>query len=153
MPELDLPPVLQRLLVILAVLALVALLAALVLLAVLWRRLRHLRLPPGLGFWETLRRVPLGLVVTLDLLDLALDVFAAPVVWFLLGRLNLRALREVATVEALVPATGLLPTMTVCWLLARLGLQDPPPGGGAGGAPLLEGEQVAPGRWRPRGER
>jgi hypothetical protein len=145
----SLPPGLQRLLAALAVVALIALVTALVLLGVLWRRLRGLRVAPGTGFWETLRQVPFGLVVLLDLLDLALDVFSAPVVWYLLGRLNLRQLREVATIEALVPATGLLPTMTFCWLLARLGIQDPPRGPGGQGT-LLEGEQVAPGKWRPR---
>jgi len=146
----SLPPGLQRLLAALAVVALIALVTALVLLGVLWRRLRGLRVAPGTGFWGTLRQVPFGLVVLLDLLDLALDVFSAPVVWYLLGRLNLRQLREVSTIEALVPATGLLPTMTLCWLLARLGIQDPPPRGPGGQGTLLEGEQVAPGKWRPR---
>jgi hypothetical protein len=146
-----LSPALRQLLLAFAVVAAAALVAALVLLALLWRRLRRLRVEPGTGFWDTLRQVPLGLVVTLDLLDLALDVFAAPVVWFLLGRLNLRQLREVATVEALVPVTGVLPTMTICWLLARLGLRDEPARPRRGAGTLLEGEQVAPGKWRSRG--
>lgn len=146
MPELTLPPGLRHLLLVFAVVAGIALVAAAVLLALLWRRLRRVRVAPGAGFWATLREVPLGLVVLLDLLDLALDVFSAPVIWFLLSRLNLRQLRDVASVEALIPFTGPLPTMTICWALARLGLQDPPRRGGT----LLEGEQVAPGRWRPR---
>lgn len=71
------------------------------------------------GFFETLRRVPLGLVVALDLLDLALDVFSAPIIWVVLDRLNLKALRQVATIEALIPISGPIPTMTICWILAR----------------------------------
>jgi len=127
MNNLTLPPGLRDLLVVVAVVSALALVAALVLAALLWRRLRGLKTSGG-GFWQTLREVPFGLVVLLDLLDLALDVFSAPIIWFLLRRLGLTALREVATVEALIPFTAPLPTMTFCWLLARLGMGD-----GAGG--------------------
>ena len=142
---------LGRFLLFLAGVSAVALLLAAVLALLLWRRLKKLEVTPGAGFWQTLREVPFGLVVVLDLLDLALDVFATPVVWWLLGRLDLRALREVASIEALVPFTGPIPMMSVCWVLARLGAspgRPPGPAGGAGG--VLEGERVAPGRWRVR---
>jgi hypothetical protein len=147
--DLALPAGLRELLLAFAVVSLVALVAAGVLVLLLWRRLRRLKLRPGAGFWETLRAVPLGLVVILDLLDLALDVLATPVVWWLLSRLNLRALREVAAVEALIPFTGPLPTMTLCWVLARVSPPGLPPRG-AGDGELFEGERVAPGKWRVR---
>ncbi|MBC7834909.1 MAG: hypothetical protein H7Y88_07390 [Phycisphaerales bacterium] len=72
------------------------------------------------GFLQTLRRVPLPLVVALDVLDLTLDVLAAPIVWILLDRVGLSALRRVAAIEALIPFTGPIPTMTLCWAFARL---------------------------------
>ena len=145
MNEWSLPPGLRELLLAFAVVAAVALLLAALLAAVLWRRLERLQTSGG-GFWQTLREVPLGLVVMLDLLDLALDVFSAPIIWLLLRRLGLGALRDVATVEALIPVTGPLPTMTIAWILARLGA-----GAGGGREPRqLEGERVAPGRWQAR---
>ena len=154
MADFTLPEGLRDLLGFLAILSLVALVAALVLGALLWRRLRRLHVTPGAGFWETLRQVPLGLVVLLDLLDFSLDVLSTPIVWWLLGRFNLRALRDVASVEALIPFTGPLPTMTICWALARLSptLGRPPGGGGAGrdGGRVLEAERVEPGKWRVR---
>jgi hypothetical protein len=148
-PAMELPEWLSRLLVMMAWLSLFAMLAALVLLGLLWRRLRRVEVAPGTGFWDTLRQVPLGLPVLLDLLDLSLDVLSAPIIWFLLDRLRLRQLRDVASVEALVPFTGPLPLLTICWVLARFGF------GGRGAAVpgsgrLLEGEQVEPGKWRPK---
>ena len=149
MADYTLPEGLRELLAFFAVVSAVALVAALVLGLLLWRRLRKLQVAPGAGFWETLRAVPVGLVVLLDLLDLSLDVLSTPIVWWLLGRLNLRALREVASVEALIPFTGPLPTMTICWVVARMSpsLGGPPPGGGGR---VLEGERVEPGKWRVR---
>jgi len=141
-----LPPGLGDLLTVFAVVAVVALIASAVLAMVLWRQLRQLKVSGG-GFWQTLREVPLGLVVLLDLLDLALDVFSAPLIWFLLRRLGLTQLRQVATVEALIPFTAPLPTMTLCWLLARFGFGDR---GQRPAGTLIEGEQVAPGRWQAR---
>ena len=148
MNDLRLPEGLGELLGLLAVVSLVALVAALVLGLVLWRRLRKLDVRPGSGFWDTLRQVPLGLVVLLDLLDLSLDVLSTPIVWWILGRLDLRSLREVASVEALIPFTGPVPTMSICWALARLspGIGSGPPA--AGDRPPLEAERVEPGKWR-----
>jgi hypothetical protein len=139
------------LLILLLWLSLASLVAAVILGVVIWRRLRRL-VTSGGGFWQTLREVPWTLVVFIDLLDLGLESFSAPIIWFLLRRLGLTALREVATVEALIPFSGPVPTMTICWLLARVK---------KGGQPILgrrdwlargalEGEQVAPGRWRAR---
>jgi len=59
-------------------------------------------------------------VVLIDLLDFALDFLAAPLAWVILDRLGLKALRGVSTVEALIPLTQVVPTMTLCWIGARL---------------------------------
>lgn len=111
--------VVWQVLVTLAVVAVVATGLGAALLFWTIHRLRKIQLAPDAGFWETLRAVPLGLVVALDLLDLGLDVFAAPVVWFMLRRSGLERLRNVAVVESLLPFTQALPTMTLAWLLAR----------------------------------
>jgi hypothetical protein len=139
----SLPPGLGDFLRVLAAISAVALLVAVALAVLLWRRLRRMRTSGG-GFWQTLREVPLGLVVLLDLLDLALDVFSAPLIWFLLRRLRLEALSQVATIEALVPFTAPLPTMTLCWIAARLGFGDDR---SRGKGNLIEGVRVGPGRW------
>lgn len=84
------------------------------------RRLRNLNVPPGAGFGETLLYTPLSLVLFIDLLDWGLDILAAPIVWVVLDRLGLRALRNVSTVEALIPFTQFIPTLTASWLWVRL---------------------------------
>jgi hypothetical protein len=87
------------------------------------RSLRNIRVPPGADFFATMHYVPISLVVLLDLLDLALDVFSAPISWLVLDRMGLSSLRNIAAVEGLLPLTGPIPTLTLSWLLARfLGL-------------------------------
>lgn len=113
-------PELKQMIVIFLGLASASLVAAVILGLFAYRRLRTLRLPADADFAATLRAVPLSLVLLLDLLDFALDIFAAPVAWVLLGRLGLRGLRGVTVVEELIPGTQLLPTMTGAWLLVRL---------------------------------
>ncbi len=107
-------------------------------------RERKLRVPAGADFFTTVRNVPLPLLVGLDLLDLGLDVFSAPIIWFVLNRLKLQKLRNVATIEALIPFSNVIPTLTVAWLIAhffKLGeVYDPN---------LIETKQVAPGRYEP----
>ena len=83
-------------------------------------KLRKLDVPPNATFLETLFYTPLIVVVVVDLLDLAFDFLAAPISWTLLDRLGLKALRGVSTVEALIPGTQLIPTMTLCWIGARI---------------------------------
>jgi multisubunit Na+/H+ antiporter MnhB subunit len=138
-------PGLERLLLVLLALAGLAVASALVLLALLYRRLRRLRVPEGADLWDTLRAVPLGLVVVVDLLDLGLDVLSAPIVWWLLGHLRLGALRQVATAQALVPLSGPVPVLTVAWAMTRLlglGRALPPD--------VIDTREVAPGRFAPR---
>lgn len=133
---------------ILGVVALVALAAAACVLWVAFRRLRRLRVPEGADFFTTLRVVPLSLVVGLDLLDLGLDVLASPISWWILSRYRLQALRNVATVEALIPGTQIVPTLTLAWLLARaLNLGEPYD------PTVIETRQVGPDRYEVKPDR
>jgi hypothetical protein len=97
----------------------IALLISLVGLALIARQIRSLRVPSDAGFFATMRYVPLTLVVLLDLLDFALDIFAAPLSWIILDRLGLPALRNKAVIEALIPFTQPIPTFTISWIAAR----------------------------------
>ena len=67
--------------------------------------------------------MPFTIVLAIDLLDLALDILAAPFVWLILDRLGLKALRNMAAVEALLPFTQPIPTLTVCWIAVRWGFR------------------------------
>lgn len=109
-----------------------------------YHRLQRLRLPVDANVLGTLRAVPLPLVVALDLLDLGLDIFSAPIIWTLLGRFRLARLRNLAVLQALIPFTQPIPVLTLSWLAVRLlGL-------GKGEENLIETEEVAPGRYEPR---
>ena len=105
----------------------VSLVLALLLFIFVIRRLRRLNVPPGAGYGETLLYTPLSLVLFVDLLDWGLDILAAPVVWIVLDRFGLKALRNVSTVEALIPFTQFIPTLTVSWIWVRLFGPDSPP--------------------------
>jgi hypothetical protein len=133
--------------VIVSLLVISAVLGAL-LLALVYRSLRRIQVPPDADFFTTVRAVPLGLVIALDLLDLGLDVLATPIVWVILSRFKLQALRNVAAVEALIPFTQPIPTLTLAWFAARImNLGDPPR---ASGPNVIETEQVAPGEYVSR---
>ena len=124
---------------------LVALVLGLIVLAQAYRKLRRIRLPPDADFFTTVRAVPLSLVVALDLIDLGLDIFSTPIIWFVLDRLRLQSLRNVASFEALIPFTGPIPTLTLAWFAARtfrLGRAIDPS--------VIETERVGPGRYAPR---
>ena len=138
---------LKTLLQILGVIALVAVVLAAVILVVAVRKLRKIRLPPDADFFTAVRAVPLSLVVGLDLLDLGLDVFSTPIIWFLLNRTGLQALRNVASFEALIPITGPIPTLTLAWIAARLFKLGQPYDPN-----VIEAERIGPGRYaaRPR---
>jgi hypothetical protein len=83
-------------------------------------RIKRINLPPGADTLTALRLTPLSVVILLDLLDLGLDIFAAPFAWVILTKLGLGPLRGVTVAESLIPGTGAIPTMTIAWLLARL---------------------------------
>ncbi len=103
-----------------AVVMAVSLMMAGLLLLVAVRQVRKIRVPPNAGFVATLQGTPVVVVLGLDLLDLALDLLAAPIAWVVLEYLGLDGLRGVAVVEGLVPGTQLIPTLTLCWIVARL---------------------------------
>jgi len=128
-----------------AVVAVVALILAGIALALAFRLLRKVRVPANADFFTTVRAVPLALVVGLDLLDLALDVFSAPIIWIILNRFGLQALRNVATIEALIPISAPIPTLTLAWLAARmfhLGQPYDPD--------VIETRRIEPGRYVPK---
>jgi hypothetical protein len=124
---------------------LVILVLAGITLAWAFQRLRRIRVPANADFFTTIRAVPLTLVAGLDLLDLALDSFSAPIIWLILNRLNLGALRNVASFEALIPFTGPIPTLTLAWFAARaLKLGEP------ADPNVIETERVGPHQYAPR---
>jgi hypothetical protein len=98
----------------------ISLILALILFFVVIRQLRRIQVPPNAGFAETLLYTPFLVVVFVDLLDLALDVLAVPFTWVILGRLGLKGLRGVSTVEAAIPLTQAIPTLTLSWIAVRL---------------------------------
>ena len=93
---------------------------ALLLLVVVWRKVKRLHIPPNATFGETLLLTPLVVVLMIDLLDFGLDFLAAPISWVILDRLGLKALRGVSVVEAVIPLTQAIPTMTIAWVWVRL---------------------------------
>lgn len=132
-------------------LLLIGLVLGTIVLALVWRKLRRIKVPPNADFFTTVRAVPLGLVIGLDLLDLGLDMFAAPVVWMILNRFKLQALRNVAAIEALVPFTQPVPTLTLAWLAARLlNLGDAPE---SHDPTILDTDEIGPGEFAPRTRR
>lgn len=133
---------------IFAVIAVVALGLAAVVLTYAIRRLRRIRVPADADFFTAVRAVPLSLVIGLDLLDLALDVFSAPIMWVILNRTGLQALRNTAAIEALIPITGPIPTMTIAWCAARLFNL-----GRAYDPDVIETRQVGPNEYAPRSSR
>ena len=98
----------------------IALSLALLLYLFVRRQIKKIDVPPGADFKETLQHTPFLVVVFIDLLDLGLDVLAAPAVWVMLDRWGLKALRNVSAVEALIPFTQPIPTLTLSWFWARL---------------------------------
>ena len=83
-------------------------------------QVKRIRVPPNADFVATLQGTPLVVALGLDFLDLALDFLATPIAWLVLDYLGLKGLRGVAVVEGLLPGTQLIPTLTLCWIVARL---------------------------------
>ena len=98
----------------------ISLVLAILLFVIVIRQLKRIDVPPNAGFAETLLYTPFLVVVFIDLLDFGLDFLSAPFAWVILDRLGLKALRGVSTVEALIPFTQVIPTMTLSWIVARL---------------------------------
>ncbi|MFP4343607.1 MAG: hypothetical protein ACLFU8_02830 [Anaerolineales bacterium] len=104
-----------------------SLVLALLLLLLTYRRLKDLRIPPGADFFTTLRHVPLSLVLFLDLLDFSLDFLSVPIGYAVLKSVGLEQLVLVTAAEALIPGTQIIPTLTLAWIVARLGVRLPNP--------------------------
>ena len=105
------------------ILSAISITLAIVLLVLAVNRVRKLDIPENADFTTTLLAIPIYVVLAIDLLDLGLDILAAPIVWVVLDHLKLRALRNFSSVEALIPFTGPIPTMTVAWVLVRMGIR------------------------------
>ena len=114
------PEDLKTILLVVGALFLTGLVIGALLLAYAVRSMRHLDIPPDAGLADTLHATPFLVVVGIDLLDLTLDVLAAPVTWVILNRLGLRALRNMATIEAVIPGTQVIPTLTLAWIIVRV---------------------------------
>lgn len=115
---------LQQSFVVILVCMAAALAAGVALLVVAARQIRDLEIPEDADFFETLLAVPITVPIALDLLDMGLDVLAAPVSWVILEMLGLGALKMITTIEALIPGTQVIPTMTLAWVLARFMKKD-----------------------------
>ncbi len=110
----------RTLLITFSVIAGVALLISIILIAWLLFKIRRIRLMPDADALDALRASPLSVVIVLDLLDLALDIFSAPISWFLLDRLGLKPLRGAAVIKDLIPFTEFVPAMTIGWVGVRV---------------------------------
>lgn len=105
----------------------ICLVIAVIGLLLIMRQIRRLRIPREADFFTTMRHVPFILVLFLDLLDFALDIFSAPISWIILDRMGLPNLRNKAALEAIIPITNVIPTFTIAWIAARvLNLGDAP---------------------------
>lgn len=113
-------PVLQSILIAFGVVALLAIATAAAILWWLHSRLKLLRIARDTGLGETLRAVPFALVLALDLLDMGLNLFSAPLVWILFHRMGWHKLRNLATAAAAIPGTQLVPVLSIAWIVARI---------------------------------
>ncbi len=120
----DLQRDLPTLLGIVGIVMLVALAIAIVFVIWIVWRIKRIDLPAGADLMMALRAMPLSVAITLDLLDLSLDIFSAPVAWFLLDRLGLKPLRGIAVVKDLIPFDAVIPAMTLAWVLVRAADHD-----------------------------
>ncbi len=111
---------------IFGVVAIAGVIGAVLLLVNASQQIAHLEVPEGADFFETLQHIPITVPIALDLLDLAFDIFAAPISWFVLELLGLQSLQGVTVIEGLLPGTGFLPTMTIAWFIARTMRQRQP---------------------------
>ena len=114
------PDHLRTFLLIAASLMVAGILLGSILLILAVHHMRKINIPSDATFAQTLHLTPIIAVLAIDLLDLGLDFLAAPISWAILDRLGLKALRGVATAEALIPGTQIIPTMTLCWIAVRL---------------------------------
>lgn len=111
---------LREALLVLVICMAAALVGAVALLIAAARQIANIEIPEDADFFETLQHVPITVPLALDLLDMAFDIFAAPISWVILELLGLRALQLVTVFEGLIPGTQVIPTMTIAWVIARM---------------------------------
>ncbi len=86
---------------------------------VIWR-VKQINLPVDADLVTALQATPFAVVLLLDLLDLSLDFFSAPISWGILTYLGLQPLRGITVIESAIPGTQSIPTMTIAWVAVRL---------------------------------
>lgn len=97
-----------------------ALVGAVALLVLAARQISEIEIPEDADFFETMQHLPITVPLALDLLDMAFDIFAAPIAWLVLELLGLQVLQLITVVEGVIPGTQLVPTLTIAWLIARM---------------------------------
>jgi hypothetical protein len=97
----------------------VAFIGAVALFIVAARQVAQIEVPEDADFFETLQLIPITVPLALDLLDMAFDVFSAPISWIVLELMGLRALQMITVFEGLIPGTQLIPTLTIAWFIAK----------------------------------
>lgn len=90
------------------------------LLTIAQRQASKINIPDGADFVTTLQNTPFYVVLGIDLLDFALDFLATPITWVFLDQMGLKALRNVSAIEAVIPGTQLIPTLTLAWIAVNL---------------------------------
>lgn len=110
----------QDVLLVLGLCAGGALIGSITLFIVAARQIADIDVPADADFFDTLRLVPITVPLALDLLDMAFDIFSAPISWIILELLGLKQLQTITLFEGLIPGTQLIPTMTIAWGVARL---------------------------------
>lgn len=113
-------PTFREVAIVFAICAGGSLVGAIALLVVAARQIADIDIPENADFFETLQHVPLTVPLALDLLDMAFDIFAAPISWVILELLGLQSLQLVTVFEGLIPGTQLVPTLTIAWVISRL---------------------------------
>lgn len=110
----------QQAILVFGLFAAFALAGAVFLLVLAAQQIAGIEIPEDADFFETLQMLPITVPLALDLLDLAFDVFSAPISWLILELLGLKALQTITLFEGLIPGTQLIPTMTAAWVVARI---------------------------------
>ena len=91
-----------------------------ILLTIAQRQASKINIPDGANLVTTLQNVPFYVVLGIDLLDLALDFLATPITWVFLDQMGLKALRNISAIEAVIPGTQFIPTLSFAWIAVNI---------------------------------
>lgn len=122
--QMDIVEFIRNSLVVIIIVMVALIAGAVALLVLAAQSVRELEIPEDADFFETMQMIPITVPIALDLLDLALDFFSAPLAWILLDMLGLGALKMITIVESVIPGTQLIPTMTIAWVISRTFIKD-----------------------------